>query len=337
MANVHNISSCVITNNQMTKIEQLKEAARSAATAEIFGRMASKEASAQLLKQIRTLPDAALDGMAKVSGVPPEQFHIHRAIVRGEPNEFMEELGKIDGLLQAGDVILMTGKSLASQSLAHVQKAVYGQARSSHVAMVHADLISIDAMPKIGVTNRIISEVLSDVEDNWRVIRHQRVQKQDLESIARSCVFYLAQPYKILPSGKSAKKFSYCSELVRKVYRDSRILDTGIPNNLVVKPANFDQLADHHPQWKDITDSVRPAVDLCRKYPELISFFAKLFIEGLKLNRKRFDERTATLAYIQRAVKAGKISREKAMEMTQMIKKIENNMNHNFWDVRRKD
>lgn len=281
----------------MIQIEQLKEAARNAAAAEIFGRMASEKASAQLLKQIRMLPDATLDGMAKVCGVPPEQFQIHRAVVRGEPNEFTEELGKVDGLLQVGDIILMTGKSLASQALAHVQKAIYRQARSSHVAMVHADFISIDAIPKIGVTNRIISEVLSDVEDNWRVIRHQGVKKQYLESIARACAFYLAQPYKILPSGKSAKKFSYCSELARKVYRDSRILDTGIPNNLVIKPANFDKLADHHQQWTDVTESVRPAVDFCRKYPELVRVSAKLFIDGLKLNRKRFEERTAALLY----------------------------------------
>lgn len=321
----------------MIDSEKLREAARHHAAAEIFSHMATEEKSNKLRDDIRTLPDATLDFMARVSGVPEDQFHIHRAITRGERNVFTDELEKVDGLIQTGDIVLMTGKSPGSQALALAQKAIYNQARSSHVALVHADFVCIDAMPSLGVSTRIISDVLSDVESDWRVIRCKKLQPKEHETVARVCTFYLAQPYKILPSKKSAKKFSYCSELARKVYSHSGITGVGIPNNFVIKPANFDRLADGHPQWLDVTEAVRPFIDFCNKYPELIKLTAQLFIEGLKLNRKRFEERTSLLANIRKDVKTGRVSREQALDITKKIKEIENNMNHTFWDVQRQD
>jgi hypothetical protein len=314
----------------------LKEISRNAAVAGIFNVMASSEKSRRLHQGLRGLPDDALDMMAGLSGVPAHHFHIHRAMVRGEENVFMEELGRVDGLLQTGDIILMTGKGLSSQALAGLQKATYIRARSSHVALIHADFVCIDAMPKIGASNRIISEVLSNAENDWRVIRCKALQSKSRDTIARACVFFLAQPYKILPSKSSAKTYSYCSELARKIYSESKIGGVAIPDNVIIKPADFDRLADGHPQWADVTELVRPAVDFCAKYPELVKISAKLFIDGLKLNRKRFEERTVQLGEIRAAAKAGKISRDQAMEFTRRIKDIENNLNHTFWDVSRK-
>jgi hypothetical protein len=317
----------------MVDVKKLEDTARNAAAANIFRHMATDESANRLLQQIRALPDERLNEMARLSGVPEDQLHIHRAMARGEDNAFTDELSAVDGLLQSGDIILMTGKSLGSQNLVRIQRAAYSQARSSHVALVHADFIGIDAMPKIGVTNRIISDILDDVEDNWRVIRCKRVQPGNFDMIARACAFYLAQPYKISPSKKPAKTFSYCSELARKVYGHCGITGSGIPNNLVVKPADFDRLADGHPEWIDVTEIVRPAVDFCSKYPELVTVAAAMFIDGLKLNRKRFDDRAAMLEVMRKATAKGLMSREKLVGMTRTMKDIESNLNHSFWDV----
>lgn len=320
----------------MNEIEKLREAARNMAALDIFRHMASDEKANKLLEQLRSLPDGALNAMSKLSGLPDDQADIHLAMMRGEKNIFMEELGNVDGLLKTGDVILMTGTSSSSQALAKGQKAFYSEARSSHVALVHADFICIDAMPQLGASNRIISDVLSNVQVDWRVIRYRELQVEHEEIITRACVFYNAQPYKILPSRKSLKKHSYCSELARKVYSHTGITNSGIPNKIVIKPADFDRLADEQSQWLDVTETVRPAVDFCRKYPELVRVATKLFIDGLKLNRKRFEERTSQLASAQAAAKAGKISREQLLSVTRAIKEIENNLNNTFWDVTRK-
>ncbi|HCF5435995.1 hypothetical protein CQW32_28335 [Pseudomonas putida] len=319
----------------MIDLGAMRDSMRNAAAAEIFSHMASEERANALAERIRSLPDHSIDLMARLSGVPESQYTIHRAMIRGEDNPFIDSLKGVDGLLQTGDVILMTGMSPGSQALASGQKLLYENARSSHVAVVHADFICIDAMPKIGTTNRIVTETLQNTESNWRVIRCKKVLPVHQEAIARACAFYLAQPYKILPSKKAMKRFSYCSELARKIYSDCEISGVGIPNNIVVKPADFDKLADGHPQWDDITERVRPAIEFCGEYPELVKVAAKLFIDGLKLNRRRFEERTAMLADIQKAAKAGRISRERAQEMTRDIRAIEGNMNHTFWDVRR--
>ncbi len=310
---------------------------RNAAAAEIFSHMESDEKANALAQKIGALPDSALDWMARQSGVPESQFSIHRAMVRGEDNAFTEELKEVDGQLQTGDIILMTGTAPGSQALASGQKVFYEHARSSHVALVHADFICIDAMPKIGTTNRIVSETLHNTEPNWRVLRCKKVQPEHQEIISRACAFYLAQPYKILPSKGSIKRASYCSELARKIYSHCGFTRIGIPRNFFVTPADFDRLADGHPQWDDITESVRPSIEFCRKYPELVKVAAKLVIDGLKLNRQRFEERTAMLETIRQAAKAGVISRERAREMTREIREAENNMNHTFWDVRRND
>ncbi|OEZ98765.1 hypothetical protein DUPY_29450 [Duganella phyllosphaerae] len=309
--------------------------ARNIAAAEIFSHMASKEKSQKLYDELKSQPDEMLDFMAKFSGIPEHHLSIHRAMVKGEDNPFTDGLKKVDGLFKTGDIILMKGKTENAEKLVRLQRKLYSNTRSSHVAIVHADFICIDAMPGIGVTNRLVHEILSDVEDNWRVIRPRNLDEHARQLITRACVFYLAQPYKILPSTKSAKTYSYCSELARKVYDNTGISTLGIPNNKIIKPSDFDKLADLQSQWVDVTEEIRPAVDFFRTYPELMKVASKLFVDGLKLNRQRFKERTESLKDIRLAAKAGKISREKMLELIKIIKEIENNMNHTFWDVSR--
>jgi hypothetical protein len=120
-------------------------------------------------------------------------------------------------------------------------------------------------------------------------------QVTDTDAIMQACAYYLAQPYRVLPSKFSAKSYAYCSELARKVYAHCGINDVGIPNDYVIAPAHFDMLADKvtgSTHWQDVTESVRPAVKFCRKYEGLVDISVSLFIKGLELNRKRFMERT---------------------------------------------
>lgn len=309
----------------------IQDAVRNSVAAELFQKVSTEAEAAKYAEELRNMPDAVLQTMSRMCGIPAHQTDLHVAMMRGQENEFFRGLNALDRWFQTGDLILMTG----NLALAQVQKAIYQGARSSHVAIVHADYICIDAIPKVGVSNRVIPDVLADAQPEWRVIRHTAVGPENTDHLMRACSFYLAQPYRILPSKKSAKKFAYCSELARKVYRASGVAGTGIPDDRIIAPADFDRLADHHQNWVDVTDSLRPAVEFCQKYPEILRAAAKMFIAGLMLNRRRFEERTTRLAEIQALVKAGKIRKEDAQVAVAQIREIEQNMNHTFWDVPR--
>jgi len=297
--------------------------------------MASDDLSQKLLMATRALPDKILDAEAERAGVPEDQWPLHRAMVRGKPNAFIDELSSVDGLFQPGDIILMTNPA-SMKLVVSQQKLFYKQARSSHVALIHADFVCVDSMPKAGVTNRIVSKLLQPAGDDWRVIRCNQVN--DTDAVMQACAHYLAQPYRVLPSKFSAKSYAYCSELARKVYVRCGITDVGIPDDYVIAPAHFDMLADGvagSPHWQDITEDVRPAVSFCNKYASLLDISVRLFIEGLQLNRKRYSERTHAIRKIEQLGRSGKISREEASKAKASIQAIEDKMNHTFWDVNR--
>ncbi|WP_123715503.1 hypothetical protein [Pseudomonas poae] len=120
-------------------VQRMKDAMRNAAAANVFRQMGSEDGERALLQKNRAIPDVMLDFAARQSGVPNDQLPIMRAMVRGEDNVFLQELKGVDGLLQTGDLILMTGTAPGSQRLARAQKLAYPQGRSSHVAVLHAD------------------------------------------------------------------------------------------------------------------------------------------------------------------------------------------------------
>ncbi|AUY33721.1 hypothetical protein [Pseudomonas sp. PONIH3] len=313
-------------------LDQIRQNARHAAAADIFATMASEEKSQQLLARLGAQTNAQIDFSARYEGIPTEQLETYRALVKGQDNPFLQELGKVDGLLQAGDIILCTGETIGAKVITKGQKLLNDNARSSHVALIHADFVCVDAMPGDGVTNRLVSEVLTKVKPDWRVIRCKKLTQEHTDAVYRACAYYLAQPYKILPSKKPMKTAAYCSELARKVFLHTGITGIGIPNDSVLTPGRFDDLVDNHPEWEDVTEQVRPAIDFCMKYPELMKVSARLMIEGLKLNRKRFEERKEQVQQIQLLASRKKIPKEKAKEMIKAIREIENDMNHKFWD-----
>lgn len=313
-------------------LDQMRQNARYRAAADIYATMASESKSQRLLSRINAQTDAQIDFTARLDGIPPEQLEIYRAMVRGQDNPFLDELSKVDGLLQAGDIILCTGDTLGAKIITNGQKYAYENARSSHVALIHADFLCVDAMPGDGVSNRLVSEVLADVKPDWRVIRCKKLSPEHTDDVYRACAFYLAQPYKILPSKKPMKGAAYCSELARKVFLHTGITGIGIPNDSVLSPGRFDALADNHPEWEDVTEQVRPAIEFSMKYPELLRVSFRLMVEGLKLNRKRFEERKEQVKQIQLLASRKKITKDKAKELIKAIREIENDMNHKFWD-----
>jgi hypothetical protein len=311
----------------------LQQISRKAATSGILQIMSRPEWSEQLLAKLRDLPDSALDSMAALDGIAEDQYPIFRALMRGQKNPFWDDLDTVDGKLQTGDVILMTGSSARSKALVAIQKPFYLKARSSHVAIVHADFVCIDAIPDTGVSSRLIQEVLSDVEDDWRVIRFTGVIPNHTDHLMRACAFYLAQPYKIKPSWRKGKDSAYCSELARKIYQDCSITKTGIPVGPIVAPAHFDRLADLQVQWKDVTEDAQAYVAFCRKYAAMTRVASRIFIQGLQLNRARFEDRKKALQSAQIAMSRKQISKDQYIDMVKKTREIEQSLNHHFWDT----
>lgn len=313
----------------------IEEHARNAAVAEIFAVLASDEKSDKLLGQIRLLSDADYDLMGRLQNVPDSQLPIFRSMMRGEHSTFLERLGEFGTELRTGDLILVTGKSASSKALVASQKPFYINARSSHVAVVHADFICVDAMPNPGVSNRLVSEVLEDVESDWRVIRFNGLDDTYAEPLQKQCAHYIMQPYKITLKRKKGKDYSYCSELARKVFEGCEIADTGIPQHALIKPCDFDRIADCNEGWTDITENVRPYVEFAIEFAPLLRVVSKLFIGGLKLNRSRYEERRALLKMVEAAKRKGRMSPERAAELNRGIQRIEESLHFTFWDFKK--
>lgn len=313
-------------------MEELMEMVRNRARSDVLRLMSNEEKAAKVYEQIKNLPDEQLDRMGSFADIPEHQLPVYRAMMRGEENEFLTKMSEFNGVLLSGDVILVTGKKFRSKALVAAQLPFYTKARASHVAMVHADFICIDAMPGEGVNNRTIAEVLDDVEDNWRVIRFNAVTDENREDMLKRCAFYLQQPYSIKPKKGAGKKFSYCSELVSKVYQDCKVRCIKIPTGKLINPCHFDRLADKGEVCKDITETVRPFLEFLKEYKAMLSVTGGLFIKGLQLNRHRDKERKNFLSNMQALAKGGDLTHESLVKMTKDIEAIQEKMNFRFWD-----
>ncbi|MDF6776857.1 hypothetical protein NLR79_25055, partial [Escherichia coli] len=107
------------------------------------------------------------------------------------------------------------------------------------------------------------------------------------------------------------------------MYRDIGLTGTGINASPIVAPAHFDQLADLHTQWRDVTADAKIYVDVCRKYSAMLKVTAKIFIHGLELNRLRFTDRKNALKQAQLAMSKKLLTKEKYIAMVKETKEIE--------------
>ncbi|ENM3908508.1 hypothetical protein GCS57_003212 [Vibrio cholerae] len=303
------------------------------ATAQVFKEISGSESKQlDVINQFKQMPDSQLDMVGLYAGITKDHLPIYRAMVRGEKNAFVDGLNTFNDTLQPGDIILVLGTAVTSKALLKAQKRVYSKARSSHVIVSQMDFICVDAVLKIGVSPRVIPDLLNDVEDDWQVIRCKEVNEKHHQTIMKMCAYYLEQPYLIFPSKKPAKKYSYCSELARKIYVESGVEKSGIPKNKIIKPCDFDQLADESQSWEDVTASVKPYIEFCVAHADILRFIAKMYIQGIVLNRKRFKERAEVKSSTIRLMKAGEISKEEADRIISAINNTESSLNYKFWD-----
>lgn len=317
-------------------MRNLQEIVRNNAASHAIQQLATQEQRDSYRKNMLDTPDEQLNIRATICNIPEAHWPIFRALVRNQDCEFIQQLKRFDDQLETGDIVLTTGTSPASKALVKLQKLAYLNARSSHVALVHANFICIDAIPGPGVSNRIITDILQDVKDNWRVIRFNKITDKHREYMQQRFAFYIEQPYKILPSKKPGKNFSYCSELARKVYQDCMINGTGIQNNHnLIKPCDFDRIADQSRNWTDITEKVRPFITFVQEYEAIFKMISKAFIDGLKLTRSRYEDRIAIIRMIRAQEKNGSISSEKANECINQIHEAEKKLHYAFWDFPR--
>lgn len=317
------------------KLGGLIEMVRNQARSDVLRAVVKEEEGNKLHEKIKNLPDEALDLMGAVSGIPEYELPVYRAMVKGEENEFRTKMSEFAGVLQTGDIILVTGAHWRSKALVAAQRPFYIRARASHVALVHADFVCIDSMPGTGVSNRSIAAVLNNVEDNWRIIRFNAVSNDHRDEMLTRCAYYLQQPYKIKPQKGAGKQFSYCSELARKVYQDCKVKGTKIPKGVLINPCHFDQIADKGEVCQDITETVRPFLGFLKEYEAMLNVTSGLFVKGLQLNRHRFKERTNFLKDIEGLASRGVMPKESMERMVNEIKLLEDKMNFKFWDFTR--
>lgn len=296
--------------------------------------LSSSDSSVKMVKKtFAALPDKHFKLMAEMRGLNQENADIYASFMKGDSSAFIDKIKNIEDWFQPGDLVLMTGVSKKSHALVDIQKKVYRDARSSHVAIVYTDHICIDAMPKLGVQLRTISQLLRDCEADWRILRFNNIDESSMESLVRKSTYFLMQPYKIQMNRKTNKKYTYCSELARKIYFESEIKGTQIPNNRIIKPCDFDRLADQNNNWIDITDKLRPAYEIVNKFDGFLSIQFEHFYRGIRLNRERFNDRLKWRKDIRLAVKNGAISKEKGDELLKEIDTLDMTMENQFWDA----
>ena len=166
--------------------------------------------------------------------------------------------------IQAGDILIVKGKSGFSKILALSQKFFYLKNTSSHILISVADGFYIHATSNKGVHFISFKELLPEIENNFKVIRLKKLENQQYEELVRTVTFYMGQVYNKTYFFDKYNA-SFCSELAAKIYKKANIfiLDNKEPKYVI--PADFEREADLCNQWIDITNETK------EKYNELSS------------------------------------------------------------------
>ncbi|MBX9636578.1 YiiX/YebB-like N1pC/P60 family cysteine hydrolase [Nitrosomonas sp.] len=234
-------------------------------------------------------------------------------------------------MLQPGDIILVSGTQKSSSALIELQKMFIACAQSSHVLIAQAECVCVDAVPKDGVRQRFFHDVIQSVKPSWKVIRRNLSQNQK-DEIIKSSVYFLNQEYLIKPAEFLGKNKSYCSELVRKIYQRAS-LEIDVPLDGPVMPAHFDHLIRNSSVWTDVTKEIKEFHDNPPLSIEELRQAANFLIKGIKLNRKRFDDREKWREWLKNLLLNGKISNSSYEEKMAFIESIEASMNYKFWNT----
>lgn len=156
-----------------------------------------------------------------------------------------------------GDVLLVTGQSKLSVGLVAAQKAIYKEAKSSHVEFGLGDGFFIHATNDGGVHLSFLLDELENCNSDWRVIRLTNLKEGEREQLVKSALYFLRQGYNKVYMGEGTEHSSFCSELVAKAYKKAGlpVIDGKMPSK--VAPAHFDKEADALIEWANVTNEYR--------------------------------------------------------------------------------
>jgi len=79
----------------MAQQQTIRDAARNLAAADLFRNISTEEKAAKLAEKLRNMPDAALQAMSRMSGIPAHQTDLHVSMMRGQDNEFSRGLNAL--------------------------------------------------------------------------------------------------------------------------------------------------------------------------------------------------------------------------------------------------
>jgi hypothetical protein len=230
--------------------------------------------------------------------------------------------------LRTGDLLLITGEF--SQSLINAQKLFIPTTESSHIALVHAETLCIDANPRLGVQNRFLLDLVNSTKTNWRAIRKRSLTSHEKERLLVAAPYFLFQSYLIHPSEKIGKSKSYCSELARKVFHRANV-EISVPESGLVMPGHFDLLQQQCEQWEDITVAAREWVAFVEQNEEELRGHTGSIIKGLKLNRRRFLDRDDLRKKLKKDKK--NLSPDGYAKAKEILHQIDRDVKFKFWDV----
>ncbi|HHB1595999.1 TPA: YiiX/YebB-like N1pC/P60 family cysteine hydrolase [Vibrio campbellii] len=154
-----------------------------------------------------------------------------------------------------GDVLLISGKGKISKTLITAQKAIYPNAKSSHVELSLGDGVFIHATSDSGVHITILTDEDKACNGEWRVIRHKSITELGsvTQSLQIAATYHAQQGYNKVFMGKGNDHSSFCSELVAKSYAKTGINIINGKQPSKVTPAHFDKEADQLIDWIDVT------------------------------------------------------------------------------------
>lgn len=168
-----------------------------------------------------------------------------------------------------GDILLVTGTAKHSSGLVAAQKALYRQARSSHVAFSLGGGAFIHSTTDKGVHLAFFPDVIEGCTDEWRVIRLRTLTKEQERLLLGGSNYHLAQKYNYAYMMPGNETSSFCSEFASKSYQKAGIpIMNGLESSKTA-PAHFDREADDLKDWMDVTTDYRALLDEIHSDPEM--------------------------------------------------------------------
>ncbi|GAA5136250.1 hypothetical protein GCM10023213_10940 [Prosthecobacter algae] len=232
-----------------------------------------------------------------------------------------------------GDILLVTGTAKHSSALATLQKALYNQARSSHVAFSLGGGAFIHSTTDKGVHLAFFPDIIKDCTDDWRIIRLRSLTKEQERLLLGSSNYHLAQKYNYAYMMPGNKTSSFCSEFASKSYCKANI---GILNGLEsskTAPAHFDKEADDLIEWMDVSADYRTLLEEINSDPKLA--YAGFAYLAHRLERIRaVNARTEFLFALASQIFKTDESREGLKKAKQ---ELESQRLFSYWDIHKQD